>query len=288
MPTTPDDSRALLRDPDIPTDQLVRWADDPRPERAATPPARALDAPRTKKRIATVAVGAFVLGVATMADAAPDAPRLAPPGCIFHTVVRGDTVWRISGEAGITLDVAARLNGHIRDLSKIEIGDQIATSCGVNEMQRLEPQVMSRVVVNVDKWLTERDAPNIASKRAILAALYKAGARGDQLITLAAITEGESGRKITALGDIDIQTGSWGPSGGAFQVRSVKSERGKGTTRDLDRVLTLEGGARSAVELWNQSVERGKPGWQPWTAAQKSWHVPHLPAYTAAAKEMGL
>jgi hypothetical protein len=252
----------------------IRWkGDDPRP--------------KTKKRIATAATAAFVLGVATMADAAPDAPRLAPPGCIFHTVVKGDNTWRIAGRAGVTLDVVARLNPQIADLSKIEVGDQIATSCPANEVQRatLAPAVH---VVNVDRWLTERDAPNVASKRAILAALYKAGARDDQLITLAAITEGESGRKITAVGDIDIQTGSWGPSGGAFQVRSLKAERGKGTTRDLDRVLTLEGGARSAVELWDQSVARGKPGWQPWTAAIKGWHVPHLPAYTATAAEMGL
>lgn len=267
--TTP---RAPLDALTTPLDQIP-WRDDPRP--------------KTKRRVATAAVGAFVLGVATMADAAPDAPRLAPPGCIFHTVVKGNTVWRIAGQAGITLDVVARLNPQIADLSKIEVGDQIAISCPTNEVQRatLAPAVH---LVNVDKWLAERDAPNVASKRAILAALYKAGARGETLITLAAITEGESGRKITALGDIDIQTGSWGPSGGAFQVRSLKAERGKGTTRDLDRVLTLEGGARSAVELWDQSVARGKPGGTPWTAWLKSWHTPHMASYVAAAAEMGL
>jgi len=273
MPISSDHSRALLRDPNIPTADFVVWAD----------PAR----PRTKKRIATAAVGAFVLGVATMADAAPDAPRLAPPGCIFHTVVRGDTVWRISGQAGITLDVVARLNPQIQNLNAIEVNDQIATSCPTNEVQRatLAPAVH---VVNVDKYLAERDAPNIASKRAILAALWKAGARGDQLITLAAITEGESGRKITAIGDVEIQTGDWGPSVSVFQIRTLKSQTGKGTTRDINRASTLEGGARSAVELWNQSVERGKPGGTPWTAWLKAWHTPHMASYAAAAAEMGL
>lgn len=273
MPISSDHSRALLRDPNIPTTDLVVWAD----------PAR----PRTKKRIATAAVGAFVLGVATMADAAPDAPRLAQPGCIFHTVVKGNTVWRIAGQAGITLDVVARLNPQIADLSKIEVGDQIAISCPTNEVQRatLAPAVH---LVNVDKYLAERDAPNVASKKAILAALYKAGARDEQLITLAAITEGESGRRLDAKGDVDIATGAWSYSAGAWQIRGLKAETGKGTTRDTVRAHTLEGGARSAVELWNQSVARGAPGGKPWTAWLKNHHVGMVPTYTALAAEMGL
>lgn len=243
--------------------------------------------PKTKKRIATVAVGAFVLGVATMADAAPDAPRLAPPGCIFHTVVRGDTVWRISGEAGITLDVAARLNPGIRDLSKIEIGDQIATSCPTNEVQRatLAPAVH---VVNVDKWLGELEAPGVPSRRAVLAALYKVGARDQKLITLAAISDPESGRRLDAKGDTTIATGAWSYSSGIFQIRGLKAETGKGTTRDTVRNHTLLGGAQSAVELWDQSVARGQAGGKPWTAFLLGHHVGHVPTYTALAAEMGL
>lgn len=276
--TNNDHRRALLRDPNIPTDQLVRWVDDSRPE---VPEPR----PKTKKRIATAAVGAFVLGVATMADAAPDAPRLAPPGCIFHTVVRGDTVWRISGEAGITLDVAARLNPGIRDLSRIEIGDQIATSCPTNEVQRA---TLAPAAVNVDKWLTEQDAPGVASRRAVLAALYKQGCRGEKLITLAAISDPESGRRLDAKGDTTITTGVWNYSAGVWQIRGLKAETGKGTTRDVKRAHTLLGGAQSASELWDQSVARGKPGWQPWTAALLGHHHGHVPTYTAIVAEMGL
>lgn len=264
--------RAPLDALTTPLDQIP-WRDEPRP--------------RTKKRIATAAVGAFVLGVATMADAAPDAPRLAPPGCIFHTVVRGDTVWRIAGRAGITLDIAARLNPGIRDLSKIEIGDQIATSCPANEVQRatLAPAVH---VVNVDKWLTEVDAPGVPSRRAVLAALYKQGARGEKLITLAAISDPESGRRLDAKGDTTIATSVWDYSAGVWQIRGLKAERGKGTTRDVQRAHTLLGGAQSASELWDQSVARGKPGWQPWTAAILKHHVGHIPTYTALATEMGI
>lgn len=273
MPISSDHSRALLRDPNIPTADLVVWAD----------PAR----PRTKKRIATAAVGAFVLGVATMADAAPDAPRLAPPGCIFHTVVKGDTVFAIAGRAGITLDVVARLNPAVKNLNVIFPGDQIATSCGTNEVQRaqLAPAVH---VVNVDRWLGELEAPGVPSRRAVLAALYKVGARGDKLITLAAISDPESGRRLDAKGDTTIATGPWSYSSGIFQIRGLKAETGKGTTRDTVRNHTLLGGAQSASELWDQSVARGKPGWQPWTAAILNHHVGHVPTYTALAAEMGL
>jgi len=273
MPTEPEPSpRAPLDALTTPLEDIP-WRD----------PAR----PRTKKRIATAAVGAFVLGVATMADAAPDAPRLAQPGCIFHTVVKGDNTWRIAGKAGVTLDVVARLNPQILDLSRIEPGDQIAISCPTNEVQRatLAPAVH---LVNVDRWLGEIEAPGVPSRRAVLAALYKQGARGDKLITLAAISDPESGRRLDAKGDTTIATGPWSYSSGIFQIRGLKAETGKGTTRDTVRNHTLLGGAQSASELWDQSVARGKPGGTPWTAFLLGHEKGHLPTYTALATEMGL
>lgn len=260
----------------LPIEQ-IRWRGD-RP-RSRTP---------WRTYTALVTTGAFVVGVGAMgASAGPETPRLAPPGCIFHTVVKNDTVWKIAGRAGITLDVAARLNGHIRDLSKIEIGDQIAISCGTNEVQRatLAPAVH---VVNVDRWLGELEAPGVPSRRAVLAALYKVGARDQKLITLAAISDPESGRRLDAKGDTTITTSVWDYSAGVFQIRGLKAERGKGTTRDVQRAHTLLGGAQSASELWDQSVARGKPGGQPWTAFLLGHERGHIPTYTALATEMGL
>lgn len=272
MPISKDTRRAPSRALTIPLDDIV-WADTPRPKSPA------------RTYVGLVTAGAFLVSVGAMgASAGPETPRLAPPGCIYHTVVRGDTVWRISGEAGITLDVAARLNGHIRDLSKIEVGDQIATSCGVNEVQLLP----ARSIVNVDKWLTEVDAPGVPSRRAVLAALYKQGARGDKLITLAAISDPESGRRLDAKGDTTIATGAWSYSSGIFQIRGLKAETGKGTTRDTVRNHTLLGGAQSASELWDQSVARGAAGGKPWTAFLLGHHHGHVPTYTALAAEMGL
>ncbi len=257
---------------------LIMWADSPRP--------------RNRRRWYAVGAAGLILGVAIPAAARPElgaVPRLAPAGCVFHTVVPGDTVWAIAGEAGVTLDVIAQLNPGIPKLNRIFPNDQVATSCPANEMQQVKTQILDAVVlVNVDRYIQELERPGVASKRAVLAALFKAGARDEQLITLAALTEGESGRQLSALGDVDIQSGDWGPSRGVFQIRTLKSQTGKGTTRDINRVASLEGGAQSAVELWNQSQERGKAGGNPWTAYQKSWHVPFMETYKAVAAEMGL
>ncbi len=247
MPTEPEPSpRAPHEALTLPIDE-IRWrGDEPRP--------------KSKKRIAAAAAGAFVLGVANLADAAPDAPRLAQPGCIFHTVVRGDTVWRIAGKAGITLDVAARLNPQVPDLSKIEVGDQIATSCGTNEVQRtqLAPAVH---VVNVAKWYDEREADGRMTYRAIIAYGYTAGFRGEDLVTLAAIVPGESSRGLLNDGDIHLQDNVWGPSIPPLMVRSVKAQKGTGRQRDEDLLRTLPGNFKSAFELYEAAKDKQAKGW---------------------------
>ncbi len=231
-------------------------------------------------------------GLALPASAsAGNGPRLAPPGCITHEVVPGDNAWTIARDAGTTLDVIATLNPQIPNLNLIRPGDTIATACPGLANIKADPTLPAPIVVNemrrVD-YLGEQERPGVASKRAVLAALYQAGARGEQLITLAALTEGESGRQLAAIGDLEIQSGDWGPSRGVFQIRTLKSQTGTGKTRDILRVGTLEGGARSAVELWNQSIERGTPGGNPWTAYLLGWHQSYMAGYREVAKEMGL
>lgn len=244
-------------------------------------------AARHRRTWALAALGA--ISVPAMASAGTPTlgppPRLAAAGCSFHTVTAGDTVWAIAGQAGITLDEIAGLNPQIPRLNLIRPGDQIATSCA-----ELAPAVMlerNEMQHTRDPRVDERAPDGRATQRAVLAALYAAGARGEQLVTLAALTEGESGRKVDSLGDVDIQDATWGPSAGVFQIRTVKAQRGTGQTRDVDRVATLDGGARSAVELWDQSVARGKPGGQPWSAWQRGWHESYIATYTAIAKTEG-
>lgn len=285
-----DTTRATLDALDHLDPTRLRWAEDV----AATLTAADLDALRPAptpwyRRRSTIAVAVLAalggLGVVAATAAAAD-PRLAEPGCAVYTVQPGDNLTRIARDHGLTLDTVLAWNPQFDNPHLIYVDDEVCVgrdgAASVNEVQRVEAPASS-----LDGFIAEREPDGRATPRAVLAALVKAGAHGTQLVTLAAITEGESGRKIDALGDTGIQTSKWGPSGGVFQIRSVKAERGQGTTRDLDRVLTLEGGARSAVELWDQAQARGQDPGSPWTAYLKGWHRAHLDGYAAIARAEG-
>ena len=242
---------------------------------------------KKKWRLAALASTAGIIATQLPADATH---RLAQPGCAFTVVKPGDTVFRLAGDAKVTLDVVARLNPQIPNLNLVYPGDQVATACGerpVNEVQRVQ-QTEPAKALPLTEWIAERETDGRATQRAILAALYNAGARGNQLIGLAAVTEGESGRRLDAVGDKDIATGQWGPSVGPFQIRTLVAEKGKGSTRDIVRASTLEGGARSAVELYNQSQERGHNPLKPWTAHLLGWDKPHFEPYRAVAAEASM
>lgn len=242
---------------------------------------------RSRTRRARVAIPMAFAGVFVGTHAATADPRLAPPGCTVYTVQPNDNLTRIARRHGLTVETVLAWNPQFPNPDLIYVDDQVcvdrvttpAAPVLLNEMQPARPE-LSAVIA-------EREPDGRATQRAVLAALYQEGARGTQLVTLAAITEGESGRVVDILGDTKIQTSKWGPSGGAFQIRSVKAERGQGTTRDLERVLTLDGGARSAVELWDQAQERGQDPGTPWTAYLKGDHKPHLDEYAAIAKANG-
>lgn len=269
----------------LPIDQ-IRWRGErPRPK---TP---------WRTYTALVTTGAFVVGVGTMgASAGPETARLAPPGCIFHTVVKNDTVWRIAGKAGITLDVAARLNPQIQNLNAIEVGDQIATSCGTNEVQRAtlaparaitaEPWEGMAPWPGFNKWLPGDGQDGVASQAAVLRALAKGGATGDQLILLAAITENESNRRIGAVGDQTITDKTYGPSYGVFQIRSMWSQDHTGGPRDRFALENnLEHQAWAAVQVYNSA--KGDP-MRPWTAYLKGHHKSFVGPYSLLAARMGL
>lgn len=231
------------------------------------------------RKTTTLAALALV-AIPTVASAGPE-PRLAPPGCITVAVEPGGNVWSIAQRTGTTLDVIAALNPQIRNLSLVHPGDQIAVNCPGLDNVKANPTLPAPIVVNE----VQR---TVVSKQEVLEALAAAGARGDQLVTLASVTESESGRRLDAVGDVELQSGDWGPSRGVFQIRTLKSQTGTGKTRDIVRVATLEGGARSAVELCQQSIARGADCGTPWTVYLKGWHKPFMAEYAELAKGMGL
>ena len=240
-----------------------------------------------------------------LAYAAPPRPRLAPDQtCAIVTIAAGDTVWAVAEANHLTLDRIAALNPQIDRLDLVYPGDQISVGCAA-----LKPAVVLAPAVTVtvaemqhattdptaglppwpgfNKWIPAGIVDGVASQPAVLDALWRAGARGNQLITLAAITEGESNRRIAAIGDVDMQTGVYGPSVGIWQIRTLKADTGKGTTRDAVRAATLDGGARSAIELWDQAQARGQDPGSPWTCYQLGNHRSFVEPYRTLATRMG-
>lgn len=90
---------------------------------------------------------------------------------------------------------------------------------------------------------------------------YDAGLRNPvKLAQATAIATAESGRDPGKVGDLSLQTAKWGPSIGLWQIRSLKAEQGKGTTRDADRLKDPMANARAMVEISKSGAD-----WGPWS-----------------------
>jgi hypothetical protein len=95
----------------------------------------------------------------------------------------------------------------------------------------------------------------------IYATAQAAGLSSAQAVIATAIALGESGGDDANVGDVSLQTDYWGPSVGLWQVRTVKSETGTGSDRDI---MALQGNpSRQARAMFNIS-NRGT-NWTPWT-----------------------
>lgn len=92
-------------------------------------------------------------------------------------------------------------------------------------------------------------------------ALIGAGWPPQQAITMTAIAGAESGWRDDAMGDVNLQNATWGPSFGLFQIRTLKRETGRGTVRDL---TALSGDlAFQAKAAWE--ISRHGTDFSPWT-----------------------
>lgn len=111
---------------------------------------------------------------------------------------------------------------------------------------------------------------------------YNAGFRGQALVTAVAVALGESGGRPDAMGDTTIQTGTWGPSVGLWQVRSIKRETGKGSTRDQQANLNPARNARAAFE-----ISGGGKNFGPWTVFTKGIYRNHLSRAQQAVSKIG-
>lgn len=106
------------------------------------------------------------------------------------------------------------------------------------------------------------------------AALRSVGATPTQASLLTAIGEAESGLNPAAVGDVALENGTWGPSVGVWQQRTLKADTGKGTARDV-RYLTGDLQHQAAAALATLKSQ-GPTAWS--TYSNKSYL-----AYTGSA-----
>jgi len=90
-----------------------------------------------------------------------------------------------------------------------------------------------------------------------------AGFDGEARALAVAIALAETGGKPTSdiEGDVALETATWGPSVGPWQIRSLKAERGTGGVRDE---LALKDPAHNAASAHTIYVQAGN-SFRPWT-----------------------
>jgi hypothetical protein len=91
--------------------------------------------------------------------------------------------------------------------------------------------------------------------------LLQGGFTPDKARLMTAIAQAESSRNPGAIGDVALQNGTWGPSVGLFQIRTLKSETGTGSDRDIQRLLNNPAEqVRAALKISN-----GGSNLRPWS-----------------------
>lgn len=140
-------------------------------------------------------------------------------------------------------------------------------------------------------WLDGEQVHNgVASQALILRTLFNEGARGNKLIGLAAVTQGESNRRLNSEGDQHLADKTWDASISPWQIRSENKQRGKGTARDIEalRARPLEHGAAAASEIYYAALAAGRDPLSPWTAHLLKNDRAFLEPYRLLAQRLGM
>jgi Lysozyme like domain/Bacterial TSP3 repeat len=91
--------------------------------------------------------------------------------------------------------------------------------------------------------------------------LLQGGFSPDQAHTMTAIAQAESARDPGAIGDVRLENHTWGPSVGLFQIRTLKSETGTGSDRDIEHLM---GHPEAQVEAALHISNHGR-NYRPWS-----------------------
>ncbi len=91
--------------------------------------------------------------------------------------------------------------------------------------------------------------------------LLQGGFTPDDARMMTAIAQAESAANPGAVGDVGLQTATWGPSVGLFQIRTLKSETGTGSDRDIQRLMNNPAEQVKAA----RNISNGGRNLRPWS-----------------------
>lgn len=97
--------------------------------------------------------------------------------------------------------------------------------------------------------------------------LLDAGFTPAAAVTMTEIAGAESGYNDRALGDIGLESNTWGPSVGLFQIRTEKSATGTGSDRDIT-ALTGDVAAQARAAYQISDGGQNFAAWTTWTSGK--------------------
>jgi len=112
----------------------------------------------------------------------------------------------------------------------------------------------------------------------IYADARQAGFDPASAVIAAAIALAESGGRPDAIGDVSLETATWGPSVGLMQIRTLKAQTGTGGTRDITQLSDPMSNLVAAY-----SISGGGKDWSPWTTYNTGAYRQYLDQAAAAA-----
>ena len=115
------------------------------------------------------------------------------------------------------------------------------------------------------------------------ALLRQAGFSDAGAITMTAIAGAESNYNDASLGDLGLQTGTWGPSYGLFQIRTLKAQTGTGSNRDQTWLAASDLNQAKAAF----AISGGGVNFAPWSTYTHGQYQAFLSGAKAAAGAVG-
>lgn len=112
----------------------------------------------------------------------------------------------------------------------------------------------------------------------VYADLRAAGASDEAARILTEIAGAESNWDDAALGDVNLQNNTWGPSFGEFQIRTLKADTGTGTDRDISMLAGDD--AAQAAAAWE--ISKQGTDFSPWSTYTNRAYLGEQAAVNAA------